>query len=101
MGDEIDYWITTTIKWIHLEKILSGEKKIEYKVKKPFWDDRLGKAKRLIDEGKNIGINFVCKKRGYKYHLIEIESHDRDEPMDIDGIMTKEWYENHLGDRIS
>jgi hypothetical protein len=36
--------ITTTIKREFLEKIVAGEKKVEYRENKPYWQKRLGRV---------------------------------------------------------
>ena len=93
-------WITTTIKWSWLEMILSGEKTIEYKVAKEFWRVRLDKLIGLYDVP--IGINFIVKKKAYKFEVTKIVYREETKkPFIIDGMETYQWYEIHLGKRLS
>lgn len=94
-------WISTTIKRIHLDPILSGEKTIEYKVASPFWEKRLKKHMGYHGRESNIGINFLCGRESVKYKVFMLtRMHDK-KPMDVDGVLVNTWYEIHLGERIS
>jgi len=105
-------WISTTIKRKWLDKILSGEKKSELKVCNEYWSKRI-KPLIKIQAANNwgplpIGINFLCGNPNHptkpgicaKYQVEKITIWHSTTPEDIDGVMTKEWYEIHLGDRI-
>lgn len=94
----IERWISTTIKKVWLDKILSGEKKIEYKDNTEWWRARLGNIDDLdIDEG--VGINFLCGRKHYKFMVTAIHLVISGTPKDIDGNECFTWYEIHLGER--
>ena len=56
--------MSTTIKRVYMDQILSGEKKVEYKENTPYWQDR-------IKGGASI-INFLCGQKFYKYRIVRI-----------------------------
>jgi len=91
-------WISTTIKRKWMDKILSGEKTSELKIRSEHWNKRLTCS--TYDTGK-LGINFLCGRVAYKYHVKMIQLHVLpDTTKSIDGVVVKEWYEIHLGERI-
>ena len=93
-------WISTTIKKKWINKILSGEKKVEYKNKSEYWQKRLEKIS-AIDIKNGVGINFLCGQEAYKFKVIKIDSITSETPKNIDGVECHSWYEIHLGERIS
>lgn len=91
--------ISTTIKRTWMDKILSGEKKIEYKDNTEYWRKRLSNIDD-IDIESGVEINFLCGQVAYRYKVIDIALIIHKEPMDIDGVKTNTWYEIHLGERV-
>ena len=89
-------WVSTTIKRKWMDKILSGEKTIEYKGATEFWNTRLNK---LLYCGEEISINFLCGRVSYKFKVIRIFYYDNDRV--IDGVLHKGFFEIHLGEQIT
>lgn len=99
-------WISTTIKKVYMDKILSGEKRIEFKGYTPYWKERLdpfvGRTRIMQYKGLDgLGINFLCGRLSYKYQVIGVYRHRLKEPIDIAGKKFKKYYTIHLGVRIS
>ena len=91
-------WISTTIKRVWLDKILSGEKTSEFKVASDFWMKRLTCGHYAPGE---LGINFLCGRKAVKYNVTRIVFWGMPgQRMNIDGKVVKEWYEIVLGERI-
>ena len=101
-----DAWISTTIKRMYMDKILSGEKTVEYKSLIPYWDRRVGKfLHKALFANSNPptlpkGINFLCGRKSYKFKItmIRIEATSPDIPTDV--VSTGGCYAIHLGERI-
>ncbi len=74
-------------KKIWFEKILSGEKKIEFREYKEFYITRF---KKPVNE-----VLFVCEKQTAKYRIIKIEI------VNESVLGTMKQFAIHLGDRIS
>jgi hypothetical protein len=93
-------WISTTIKKKWMDLILDGTKCAEYKANTKFWNKRLEPLvdKFFLDD--EIGINFLCGQKSYKYRVVHIRHHNR-HPLDIDGVQVTDWYEIQLGKRIT
>lgn len=93
------YIISTTIKKIWLDKILSGEKSIEFKIASNHWNKRL---LRLTDPRwtRPIEINFLCGRDSYRFRVESVEIIIDPDGFDIDGEITNEYYAIHLGKRI-
>jgi len=93
-------WISTTIKRKWMDKILSGEKRVEFKGMTDFWKTRL---LPLCGRG-DVAINFLCGRESYKYNVLVVEGFfdDLDDGAykDIDGVRYNEWFEITLGGRI-
>jgi len=91
-------WISTTIKRVWLDKILSGEKTSEFKVASDFWKKRLTCGHYAPGE---LGINFLCGRVAVKYEVLWIQLWALPGQIkNIDGKVVREWYEIHLGERI-
>lgn len=92
-------WISTTIKKKWMDKILSGEKKSELKGATKYWKKRIDKITSTYpSDQEETGINFLCGRKSYKYHIkIIIRFYF---PKEIDGEIFNNWYEIVLGDRI-
>ena len=56
--------LSTTIKKVFMDRILSGEKKVEYKENTRYWQDRI--------KGDATVINFLCGQKFYKYKINRI-----------------------------
>ncbi len=95
-------WISTTIKKIYLDKILTGEKRIERKVGNEFWEPRLTKALHELACGREVGLNLLCSQKNHKFKVKEIEKIVLPTGMrkEIDGVKTQIWFEIHIGDEI-
>lgn len=93
--------ISTTIKRKWLDKILSGEKKIEYKGDTLFWNKRLCKIVRakMLQPDIKVIINFLCGRESYKFQVLAVER-NIDSGMDIDGTFYEKYWEIHLGEQI-
>ena len=104
-------WISTTIKKEYMILILAGVKTSEYKGKSKFWNKRIMnlkdslKYKSLIHSGciemycaEDIGINFLCGRKSYKFRVIGILDHHH--PMKIDNKQFSEFWEIQLGKRL-
>lgn len=90
--------ISTTIKKIYMDKILSGEKTSEYKANTPFWNKRLIKyINRLTDEDPLI-ITFLCGQKSYKYYVKDVICVPL--PMVIDGKKVDCYWEIQLGKKV-
>lgn len=97
-GDPMTYWLSTTIKRKHLDKILSGEKTSEYKNASEHWVKRCENAKSSDGD---IGIIFICGSVVYRYEVRDIIfNYDHDDPFEIDDEMCAAWYDIALGARI-
>lgn len=90
-------WISTTIKRKWIDKILSGEKKREYKEHSDFWQKRLDP---LLNCNEDICINFLCGQESYKFKVLYIEYVNVTWSIDIDGKICNEYYSIYIGDRI-
>ena len=90
-------WISTTIKKKWMDKILSREKRVEYKQHSDFWKKRLDPLLRCYDK---ICINFLCGQISYKFEVIYIEYINVHWGMDIDGKTHNEYYAIYIGDKI-
>jgi hypothetical protein len=91
------HYISTTIKQKHLNRIMAGTKKTEYKINNAFWLKRLHKY-----EGINYGclaISFLCGRKNYKFNVKKVVFHASKRL--IDGIEPLWGYwAIHLGGRI-
>jgi len=97
--DKNVYYISTTIKKIWMDKILSGEKTSEFKVASVFWIKRLTGARIVLDQLQQpVRINFLCGQIAYKFIVKEILFHNK--PMVIDGVKTQMYYEIKLGQQL-
>lgn len=88
--------ISTTIKKVYMDQILSGKKTVEYKGLSEFWKSRLQK----LTDRDNLAINFLCGQASYKYAVKKVVQVTSNTGMDIDGTMCHSWYEIHLGDPL-
>lgn len=79
--------ISTTIKRKWMDKILSGEKTVEYKPVNDYWKPR-------IDGKRHTMINFLCG-----HEMLRIESIVT--PLDIGEFAETECYAIHLGERVA
>lgn len=95
-GDKI-IWISTTIKWKYLNKIIGGQKKIEMKGNKEFWKRRLLKLRNTKEQ---IGINFLNGKDVYKFLVKKVYYQMAIVPIDIDGVKYERYFAIELGCRI-
>lgn len=87
--------LSTTIKKVWMDKILSGEKKVEYKGATDYW------KKRICWPNCPTEINFLCGQKSYRYKIPRIvQCVDALHPKDIDGVLFSEWYEIELGERV-
>lgn len=98
-------WVSTTIKRKYLEKILSGEKKIERKVASEYWNKRLNKVLKVTPREKrgeieDIGLSLLCGRECHKFEVTHLFKKHSDGWTMIDGIATHDWWEIHIGDRI-
>lgn len=89
-------WISTTIKRKWLDPILSGEKKFESKVANEFWTLRLEK---LMGED-DVGLCLVCGRDVHKFKVVSVTKHHDDQPINIDGWLTRDWFEIEIGEEI-
>lgn len=87
--------ISTTIKKKWLDKILSGDKTIEYKGDTPFWRKRLDK---LLYCGEDVVITFLCGRKSYKFKVEKIFLFIGERV--IEGTCYNAFYEIHLGEQI-
>lgn len=87
--------ISTTIKRVWMDKILSGEKTIEYKGAIPHWRARLHK---FLYCGEDIQITFLCGRKPYRFEVLKIFYYEGDRI--IDGTLHRAFYEIHLGEQI-
>ena len=87
--------ISTTIKRVWMDKILSGEKTSEFKGATPFWDKRL---KPLLYCGEEIIITFLCGKQPYWFRVRNVFYYDH--PRTINGTEHRAFYEIALGEQI-
>jgi len=88
-------WITTTIKCVYLDKIISGEKTHEFKGKTKFWKTRLDK---LLDYDGPIGINLLCGQEAVKFDVPRIIWWDKEGK--IDGKTYDSYYAIEIGERL-
>lgn len=98
-GVEMMKCISTTIKKVHMDAILSGLKTIEYKGSKAFWRLRL-KPLMFCDFDEDIYINFLCGRKSYKFEVIDIRYVESWKRMKIDENLFCFWFEIHLGGQI-
>lgn len=80
--------ISTTIKAIYLDLIVSGEKKVEYREINDFWTKRICK---IPDQ-----IIFICGNRVERYEIVSIELVNK-KIYDFDNTF---WFALHLGKRL-
>lgn len=85
--------ISTTIKRKYLDRILSGEKNVEYKGATPYWKKRLEKNLGLYY--KDLAIVFVCSQEAYRFTVTNVVH--RYESKVIDGVRYESYYAIHLG----
>jgi len=90
-------WISTTIKGKYMEKILSGEKSVEYKEASEFWEKRL--KKYIGDHEEGLGINFICGQEVYKFEVTRVSIRTT-MSIEIDGKEVDRYYKIFLGERI-
>ncbi len=95
---EIKYWISTTIKKTYMDKILDGTKKYEYKGASEYWIKRISKFMDFTMG--ELGINFLCGQKSYKFIVADITKWSGTMPRDIDGTEYKSYYQIQLGDQI-
>lgn len=90
--------ITTTIKKVYMDKILSGEKTSEYKTNSEFWNKRLTKfVGQCFDEDPVI-ITFLCGRKSYKYRVLNVMCVPL--PKEIDGVVSDCYWDIRLGKRM-
>ena len=87
--------ISTTIKKEHMNKILNGSKKIEYKGDTNHWHKRLVKLEYNLEDV--IIINFLCGRKSYKYHVTDITRCFSQQGILIDDKFHLSWWEITLG----
>lgn len=95
--------ITTTINKEYMDEILTGVKKIEYKGKTEFWEKRLEKLMKILENKiEEVEINFLCGQKAYKYHVRKIVKINLSQygGREIAGIRYDEFYQIHLGERF-
>jgi len=90
--------ITTTIKKEYLDKILSGEKTIEYKGNTEFWSTRLDKLMLIQDK---VIINFICGRKSYKFEVWRIERQEDFNGFIINNKSYNSYFKIYLGNRIT
>ena len=81
-----------------MDKILNGTKKYEYKGATEYWNKRLSKF-ILFSKGE-LGINFLCGQKSYKFIVAEIIRWSGTMPRNIDGTDYKSYYQIQLGEQI-
>lgn len=91
-------WISTTIKRKYMDKILEGEKRVEYKKASEFWKKRLQKYIGFFS-CRDVGINFLCGQESYKYMVQQVTRH-RHLKIEIDGELIEDYYKIYLGQRL-
>ena len=93
--------ISTTIKKVWLDKILSGEKTVERKRATQFWITRLQPfVGKTVAQMSQTQINFLCGKYAIKYRVKTVVRLHSGTPIDIDGVPATDWYEIYLGERV-
>ncbi len=91
-------WISTTIKRKHLDRILDGEKEIEYKKASEHWTKRLNKHRGQHDG--DLGINFLCGQESFKFDVKSVFLWFHTDGMEIDGETAIWVYHIELGERL-
>ncbi len=100
LEEDIENWISTTIKKKYLDKILEGEKTIEYKKGSEFWKKRLEKHLGVFKSG-SLGINFLCGQKTYKFDVLQvIHISNRLKEIEIDGEKVDDYYKIYIGERL-
>lgn len=103
-------WLSTTIKKKYMCQILSGEKTSEFKGMTRHWTRRIYNLMESLTydrdsppeyemyKAHDIGINFLCGMKSYKFEVTEIIHHQT--PKKIDGVKYKTYWEIKLGERL-
>lgn len=95
--------ISTIIKKEFMDKILAGEKEIEFKGHTTFWKKRLepyAKETRIKGQLKDVRIVFLCGRKCYRYVVTAVYYHRVKKPVNIAGMSFKTYYSIHLGCRV-
>lgn len=90
-------YISTTIKKVWLDKILSGEKKIELKPGTDFWKKRL---MPMLEGSDRIILSLLCGRKAYKFSVMNVCYVQSRRPLKIDVPYYYSWFEIHLGELI-
>lgn len=93
-GGGLMRYISTTIKKVWLEQILSGEKVIEFKGATDFWIKRL---MPMLEGSDRIIINFLCGRKSFKFTVLNVCHVRSRRPFKIDEVYFYEWFEIHIG----
>lgn len=99
--DDYDYCISTTIKKKYFLQTINRTKKIEYKVDNDWWHSRLLKAMEALKAGGRVKLNLLCGREHAQFDVPGI-AHTKNvaTALDIDGVMTKKYFEIHIGVKI-
>ena len=81
-----------------MDKILSMQKRVEYKEYSEFWQKRLDPLLRCYDK---ICINFLCGQKSYKFEVMYLERIKVQWAIDIDGKICHEYYAIYIGEKIN